>query len=333
MKYLSLFLFAMSMIHMSCKEQKEIQAEDPYLWLEDIEGERSLEWIKAHNEVSENKLTSEPVYEHLKTKYLEAFNDKEKIISPEMVGDYVYNLWKDEVNERGLWRRMFRADFIEGKTEWEKVLDLDELSEKEGKKWVYKGAEWLPPDYNKCLLSISDGGKDETEIREFDAVSKTFVKGGFFVEESKGGASWIDENHILVGMDFGPGTMTTSGYPRLIKQWKRGQDNSDAVIVAEKDSLVAGLWPYSYFYNGITYPFARTWVSAFETEWQFIGENGLNKIDIPSDAEVGVIFRHYFILTLQSDWSVNDQTFKAGSVVSYDFTAYLNGQDPEVTLM
>ena len=126
------------------KKDKEI--DDPYLWLEDIEGEKSLEWIKAQNVISEQIITREPLYETLRNRYLDVFNDKDKIADPTIVGDYVYNLWQDETNERGVWRRMLKVDYINKKSDWEVVLDLDKLSKLENKKWVLKDAEWLAPD-------------------------------------------------------------------------------------------------------------------------------------------------------------------------------------------
>ncbi|MCK5103059.1 MAG: S9 family peptidase, partial [Cyclobacteriaceae bacterium] len=136
------------------------QIDDPYLWLEEVESEKSLDWVRAQNALSEKSITTDPLFEPLRQKYLEVFNDKDKIAYPDLVGDYVYNLWQDEKNERGVWRRMSKVDFIDKKTNWEVLLDIDELSKKENKKWVFDGATWLEPANNICLLALSDGGKD-----------------------------------------------------------------------------------------------------------------------------------------------------------------------------
>ena len=182
-----------------------------------------MEWVRAQNAISEKRITSDPLYETLRQKYLEAANDKDKIIYPDMVGDHVYNLWQDEVNERGLWRRMSKADFLAQKTTWEVVLDLDALSKKEGKMWVFAGATWLQPDNRICLLALADGGTDENLIREFNVETKSFVENGFTFPESKGDVSWVSADTVLVNRDFGEGTMTTSGYPRQVKDLGKGR--------------------------------------------------------------------------------------------------------------
>jgi prolyl oligopeptidase len=139
---LYLLVFAILLfVNQTCFAQRE-QTKDPYLWLEEVESDKSLDWVRGQNALSEKVITTKPLFEPLRKRYLEVFNDKDKIAYPNMVGDYVYNLWRDEKNERGLWRRMTKADFINKKAKWEDVLDIDELSRKEDKKWVYHGATW-----------------------------------------------------------------------------------------------------------------------------------------------------------------------------------------------
>jgi len=326
-----IIIISMCAILAGCNQDKKgSEPDDPYLWLEDIEGERSLEWIKARNAESEKVINSQPLYDSLRTRYLEAFNEKEKIAYPSLVGDYIYNLWEDEKNERGLWRRMPVADYIAGKKDWEPVLDLDELSANENRKWVFKGAEWLEPDNNICLISLSDGGKDESETREFDAVSKKFVENGFYLEESKGGAGWIDKNTLLISTDFGPGTLTTSGYPRIAKIWKRGTPVTEAQEVFEKDSTVAGVFPMTFFAYNRHYTFIYVWVTAFQTELYMVTDEGINQIEYPIDADMAGLFRNNMIISLQSDWVRGDRTFPAGSLVSFDIDANI-GKDFEVS--
>ena len=327
MKKANFLLLALSVLLFSC-QQNQSQSEkidDPYLWLEDIEGEKSLEWVKAQNTLSEQVIASQALFETLKNKYLEVFNDEDKIAYPTIVGDYVYNLWQDEKNERGVWRRMPKADFIDNKLDWEVVLDLDKLSETENKKWVFKGAEWLEPDNKICLISLSDGGKDEGEIREFDVEAKDFVKNGFFVEESKGEASWIDQNTILVSSDFGEGTLTNSGYPRIAKRWKRGTSIEKTEIIYEADTTVMGIWPYTFYSNNKQYAFIYKYLTIFETELYYLSGDSLQKIDYPLDAQISGFHKNNFILSLQSDWNANDKIYKAGSLISFDLNQNLEG--------
>ncbi|MRR24485.1 S9 family peptidase, partial [bacterium] len=243
------------MILPGCGEKKNKSAEDTdqYLWLEEVESEKSLAWAREQNRLSDEVLTTKPVFTELRDRYLEVFNDKDRIIYPDITGEMSYNLWQDEKNERGLWRRMTKKDYLAGKNEWEPVLDLDALSAAEGKKWVFGGASWFAPENRYCLLYISDGGKDETFIREFDAVEKKFVDGGFSIPESKGSAAWIDKDRILVATNYGAGTMTSSGYPAIAKIWKRGEDPANAVTVHQTDTTNMGIFVNSSEVNGKRY--------------------------------------------------------------------------------
>ncbi len=312
---------------LGCGQNKqETETTDPFLWLEELESEQSLDWVKNRNKESEKALASLPLYDSLKVQLLETFDDPDQIAYPIIVGDYVYNLWQDANNERGVWRRMKMADYVNQQQNWEVVLDLDELSEKEGKKWVFKEAEWLAPQNKRCLISLSDGGTDKSEIREFDAVSKTFVEDGFYLEASKGGAGWIDENTLLIARDFGQGSLTTSGYPRIVKKWKRNTDFNDATKVFEADSLVAGVWPYAFYSGGKQYIMIYTWVSAFETEVRYLLDGQFQKIDYPEDAQVEGMYKNQFIVALQSDWPIDETTYEKGSLVSFGLDEFMKGE-------
>lgn len=326
--FIALFVYSCSFNQSidSPVSKKIEQIDDPYIWLEDIEGEKSLGWVKAQNALSEQVITTHPLFETLRNRYLEVFNDKDKIAYPTIVGDYVYNLWQDEINERGVWRRMLKVDYINKKSDWEVILDIDELSKKENKKWVFNSAEWLAPDNTICLISISDGGKDEDELREFNVKTKEFVKNGFLLAESKGYAAWIDEDSLLISRDFGAGTLTNSGYPRIVKSWKRGTSIDDAEIIFEADTTVAAVWPNTFYSNNKQYAFIFIWVTSNETECYYISGNKLQKIDYPLDAEVSGFYKNQMILALQSDWNINNLTYLAGSLVSFDLDEFLSGK-------
>ena len=308
-----------------CQSQSE-QIDDPYLWLEEIESEKSLNWVKAQNALSEKVITSNPLFEPLRQKYLDASNNKDKISYPEMVGDYVYNLWKDEINKRGLWRRMARTDFINQKTDWEVVLDIDELSKKENKLWVFAGATWLQPDNKICLLALSDGGKDENVIREFNVETKTFVENGFTFPESKGGVSWIDKDKVFVSRNFGEGTLTTSGYPRQVRILERGASIDAAKTVFETDSTSVGAFGTSFYEDNKWYVLAFHAIAFYNTEVYYLSDDKLQKIDQPKDADFAGFHKKQLLLSLQSDWIVNDVTYKKGTLVGYDFDKNLKGE-------
>src|SRR5262249_26966941 len=148
-------------------------------------------------------------------------------------GDWLYNLWQDETHKRGLWRRATLAEYRKAEPRWETLIDVDALGKAEGENWVWAGANCYGPQYRRCLVSLSRGGADAKVVREFDIVDKRFVSDGFVLPEAKSDVDWIDENSVFVGTDFGPGSMTDSGYPRTVKRWKRGTPLSEAATVFE----------------------------------------------------------------------------------------------------
>src|ERR1035437_1644411 len=206
---------------------------DPYLWLEDVLGEKSLNWVREHNAVSTSLLKARPEFEPARAKVLEVLNSKDKIPYFKRIGGYVYNLWTDDAHKRGLWRRTTLADYKQPSPNWDVVLDIDVLGSAEKESWVWGGADCLGPAYQRCLLSLSRGGSDATVVREFDLTTKQFIVDGFSLPEAKSEVTWINQDTLLVGTNFGQGSMTKSGYPRIIKQWKRGTPLSTAVSVYE----------------------------------------------------------------------------------------------------
>jgi len=209
---------------------------DPYLWLEDVEGEKALEWVEARNSESLAILQSLPEYQSLYDKNLAVYDSDESIAYPKIMGSFLYNFWRDASNERGLWRRTTVEEYAKDKPQWEILLDLDVLAKTEDENWVWHGADCLHPDYQRCLISLSRGGADADVTREFDIPSRQFVTDGFYLPESKGGAGFIDLDTVFVSTDFGEGSMTASGYPRITKLWKRGTPLSEAKVLYEGTS-------------------------------------------------------------------------------------------------
>jgi prolyl oligopeptidase len=308
------------------KKTKTSDADDPYLWLEEVDADRSLTWAREQNKISDEALTTLPVYTELRDRFLEVLNDRERIIYPGVVGDMSYNLWKDEKNERGLWRRMPKKDYLAGKDNWETVLDLDILSAEEGRKWVFGGAVWLGPENRYCLLRLSDGGKDEVVIREFDAVEKKFVEGGFSIAESKGSVAWVDRNRILVATNYGAGTMTSSGYPAVAKLWNRGEDQATAVTVHQTDTTNMGIFVSGNEVKGKQYVFLNESKGFYESTMYTLTPDGMKMLDIQKDVETSGMFGEQMLLYLQSDWNVNGETFAKGTLVSYDLPSFLEGK-------
>ncbi len=313
-------------------KQKGTESADPFIWLEEVDAERSLEWARAQNKLSDESLTTQPVFTELQERFLEVLNDRERIIYPGILGDMSYNLWQDEKNERGVWRRMPKKDYLAGKDVWETVLDLDELSAAEGKKWVFGGATWLGPENRYCLLHLSDGGKDEVVIREFDAVKKEFVEGGFSIPESKGSVTWVDRDRILVATNYGPGTMTSSGYPAMAKLWTRGEDPATASIILQTDTVNMGIFVSGGEVNGKQYVFLNDSKGFYESSMYLLTPDGVKMLDIQKDVETRGLFKEALLLYLQSDWDFNGEIFRKGTLVSYDLPSFLEGKASVKTL-
>ncbi|WP_232829262.1 prolyl oligopeptidase family serine peptidase [Aureibaculum luteum] len=299
--------------------------EDKYLWLEEVDGQKALEFVASQNKATIEELSTEKDYQSIYDKSLEIYNSNEKIAYPSIQGNYVYNFWKDENHVRGIWRRSLLDSYTSGNPVWETLLDIDEISKKDDKKWVYKGSNGLYPDYNRFLVQLSEGGGDAVVTKEFDVNKKQFIENGFSIDESKGNASYIDENTLIVSSDFGEGTMTTSGYPSQVKLWKRGTLLKDAQLIYKGESSDVGTWG-GVMRDGSQ---AYTMISralTFYTSHSFIWDNNKAiKLDIPEDASPSAILNNQMIIQLKSDWTVNTKTYKTGTLLSINFSELLKG--------
>ena len=206
---------------------------DPFLWLEDVKGEKQLAWAEERNTESVGELSESEGFRTLQDRLRGILDSDEKIPYVRKTGDLYYNFWRDAKNPRGIWRRTTLEEFRKPEPDWEVVIDLDVLAKEEGENWVWHGSSVLHPEGRLCLVSLSRGGADADVKREFDLETKQFVEDGFAVPEAKSQVSWRDADSLFVGTDFGPGSMTTSGYPRIVKEWTRGTALKDAVTVFE----------------------------------------------------------------------------------------------------
>ncbi len=301
------------------------QAKDPFMWLENIDGAKSMEWVKAQDKITVSALEKYPDFKKIYQKNLEIANSKERIAYPNIVGNYIYNFWQDSLNERGLWRRTTLTEYLKSSPRWETVLDIDTLSKAENTKWAYKGANMLYPENNICMLNLSRGGADAVEIREFNLKTKQFIKDGFRLPEAKGFISWIDKNTMFVMTDFGTGSMTNSGYPRIAKIWKRGTPLSEAKTVFEGDTTDVAVSAYTVNTPERNYEFVNRSIT-FYTGYYYVLENGkLIKLDFPEDVEFDGVFKNQILLQLKSDWSAGGKTYKQGSLISIDYDKFLKG--------
>ena len=302
---------------------------DPFLWLEDVQGEKALTWVRERNALSQKELMARPEFAPTKAQLLEVLNAKDRIPSVSRRGDWLYNFWQDERNKRGLWRRTTMAEYRKAEPKWETVLDLDALAKAEGENWVWGGANCLGPSYRHCLVSLSRGGADAKVVREFDAATREFVKDGFYLPEAKSELEWIDQDTLYVGTDFGPGSMTDSGYPRIVKRWKRGTPLAQATTVFEgeaKDVAVSVSvdrtpgFERTLFFRALD--FYNNKVFLLDTD---VKGDKLVPLDIPSDATPSFM-RDTLLLHLRSAMKTGDMSFPAGSLLHTNAAAYLKGE-------
>lgn len=298
---------------------------DPYLWLEDVQGERALAWVRQRNADSEKVLQAEPGFEGTRSSIRAVLDSKEQIPYVARRGDWLYNLWKDAANPRGLWRRTTLAEYRKPQPAWETVLDIDALGKAEGENWVWGGSNCLGPDYKRCLISLSRGGADASVVREFDTVDKRFVAGGFSLPEAKSSVDWIDIDHVYVATDFGPGSLTESGYPRVIRRWQRSLPLGTARTVFEAEVKDV----YAYASVDRTPGFERTVFGRatdfYNTRMSLLQGDKLVPIDKPSDAQLS-FWREHVLVELRSDWKLGETTWPRGSLLVASANAYLKGQ-------
>ena len=304
----------------------EPAAEDPYEWLEEVLGDKALEWVKARNAIVQNRMEGEPSFEKLRSDLLEILDSNARIPFVSKRGEYYYNFWRDKTNERGLWRRTTLEEYRKAEPKWEVVLDLDALGKTENENWVWKGASLLRPDYQRALITLSRGGADANITREFDLKTRSFVADGFKLPESKGSVSWIDIDHLFVSTDFGDASMTDSGYPRMAKLWKRGTPIEQAKLVYEgkqEDMSVGAVHDDS---PGFERNFVTRNIAFYNDELFLVKDSGeLVKIDAPNTASKSV-FKQYLLLELREAWTIDSKTYPAGSLLVSDFDRFLRGE-------
>ncbi|MCJ8278345.1 MAG: hypothetical protein MJK18_16015, partial [Bdellovibrionales bacterium] len=324
-----LFLLSMSsvLIFNSCAE-KEMAPEpkDPYLWLEEVEGDKALKWVGEQNKVTLNEMTKSKRYKSLEKSALTLLQSKDKIPYVSQRGKYLYNFWQDAKHVRGLWRRTTLKSYKRKNPRWETVLDLDKLAKAEKENWVLKTTNCLPPEYTRCLVELSRGGKDAVVVREFDVNTKKFVKDGFYIKEAKNWIAWKDKDHLFVARDFGKGTVTESGYGRIVKIWKRGTDLSQAKTVLEGQVKDVGVYGATFFTPEASVSVLRQLTTFFSSKDSLLEKGKAYPIPTQESAALSGYFKGYFVYSLRDDWSVAGKDFKKGSLVGVSKASVLSGK-------
>lgn len=300
---------------------------DPFLWLEEVDSPPAIEWVRGQNARATTQLEAHPDFSAMRERLVAILDNQERVPQIELRGELVYNFWQDAAHPRGLWRRTPLASYRGAAPQWETVFDLDALALAEGKPWAWKGAECLPPAYRQCLLKLSRGGGDAVEVREFDTESKQFVAAGFHLPEAKSRVDWFDADHLWLGTDSGPGTLTDSGYPRLVQLWRRGTPYTAAnTVFAGRGGDVGTSGETTHHpASGKRYHLIERNPAYFQSDLHLWLDGRVVKLDLPGDARLRGIHRDRLLLTLRSDWRVADTTYPQGALLAIGIDDFLAG--------
>jgi prolyl oligopeptidase len=292
--------------------------DDPFLWLEEVDGPEALAWAAQQNALTIPRLQGDPRFEELESEIEAILNSNDRIPFASLVDGKVYNFWQDQEHVRGILRSATLESYASDDTQWETVFDVDSLANLENANWVYKGRTCLATDPNRCLLQLSDGGKDAVVVREYDLSMKNFVDGGFVLEEAKSNVDWVDADTLLVGSDFGEGSLTTSGYARTLRLWERGTPLVSAQQIIEIEAEDMGVGVSTLTASGRELSFIRRRPDFFtEENWLLTDDSALSKLPLPIDANFQGVLGQDTIILLRSDWSPgNSETYTAGSLIS-----------------
>lgn len=310
----------------SSADKSEQELVDAYLWLEEVDSERALDWVAEQNAATEKVLNADPRYSVYRQESLEILTAKDRIPSGSLRGGYVYNFWQDDVNVRGIWRRVSLKEYRTDNPDWQLLLDLDELAKQEKENWVWSARDLrcLPPLYERCMIALSRGGGDANVKREFDARTASFVENGFYLPEAKSGAIWADEDTLMVHTDFGPDSMTDSGYARIVKRWRRGQTLESAETLYEGES--SDVWVASSgLYDGeAIISIVRRAITFFEQEMFVVtNDSKLVRLPLPGRATLRGLFSDQLLIQLSEDWQIREKTLTQGSMVSFSLKDFL----------
>ncbi len=297
----------------------EVPDEQSLLWLEEIEGERALDWVKEQNKLTLQALTSDPRFEEYQSEAWQILTASDRITYGTLRGEFVYNFWRDEQHVRGIWRRMTLKQFRQESKQWEILLDIDQLAETEKENWIYKGVDSLGPAHERCIIELAPGGTDTAVYREFDIPSRTFVKDGFNVPLAKTNLCWENRDQLLIATDWGEGSLNTSGYARILKRWKRGTPLSEAETLLETDVKETFIYPIDLEHAGQRVCFVMRGHDFYHFSFYLVNSAGtLSQLPLPQKCSLSGLFAGQLLVELKEEWRGS----AAGSLISISLAEF-----------
>jgi prolyl oligopeptidase len=294
---------------------------DKYAWLEEIYGDKQLAWVKEHNQRTAAVLEKDPHFAPLQSEALKVLESPDRLPWPDFRGGLIYNFWQDAQHVRGIVRRAALKDYLTADPKWETVLDYDALSKQDNQSWVAKSLDCLQPDDDLCLVQLSAGGEDAVIEREMNLKTGKFVEGGFVLPRGKQNEAWMDKDTLLIAREWGPGTMSESGYPIAVRLWKRGQPLESAKELFKGTTKDVDVGPASYNdgqgHHAVV--IGRN-TSFFEHEWHLVQPDGVHKLALPAKCWLEGFVDNQLIFSLHEDWKPEGQTssLKQGSIIALD---------------
>ena len=306
---------------------------DPYLWLEEVTDDRALDWVRTRNAATTAELAGDE-FDDIESRIREVLDTDARIPYARRRGEYLYNFWRDASHVRGLWRRTTMDEYRKDSPEWDVLLDLDVIAAAEGENWVWSGAQVLRPAQETALVTLSRGGADATVVREFDLTKRTFrapADGGFHVPEAKTDIGYAGPDAIYIGTDFGEGSLTDSGYPRIAKRWQRGTPLSEAAVVYEGETGDISISAWHDRTPGFERDFVQRATDFYNAELYFLDGDALTLVETPTDATTSVN-RQWLLVRTMTEWAVGEKTYPAGALLATDFDRFMAGER-EITVL
>ncbi len=315
----AIILLVALLLMTACSQSEPAEDQDPNVWLEEIDGQKQLDWVRAQNARTLGELEADPRYAPMYQEALAILTSQERIPTGQIHGDHVYNFWQDDEHVRGIWRRAPIAGYAAGKPVWETLLDMDALAKAENENWIYHGATCLSPEYVLCMVNLSRGGSDASVKREFSIPDKAFVGGGFAVPEGKNDVAWIDADTLLVAADWGEGR-TDSGYPRVIKRWTRGEPFDSATLLFEGKQTDVAVGSTVLRHSGEGFPIVDRAVTFYDGEYRWLAPGGeLKLLPLPSRVRLAGVFQGRLLVWLQQRWEHGGASYPQGALVALRF--------------